>query len=64
MQLLTVSAIGSEWYHDVFHRTVLHRPPVMHLSTYAAYGATFVFLTTLSMLSSPGARLSETPKSK
>ena len=53
VQLLTVSAIGSEWYVAVFHRAMIHLPPYMNLTTYAAYAASFIFLTLLMIISTP-----------
>eukprot|EP00241_Pyramimonas_parkeae_P005974 CAMPEP_0114241388 /NCGR_PEP_ID=MMETSP0058-20121206/9606_1 /TAXON_ID=36894 /ORGANISM="Pyramimonas parkeae, CCMP726" /LENGTH=428 /DNA_ID=CAMNT_0001353911 /DNA_START=12 /DNA_END=1298 /DNA_ORIENTATION=+ len=53
IQLLTVSAIGSEWYYAVFHRAMLKLPPYMDLSTYAAYAGAFLFMILLVMISTP-----------
>lgn len=53
VQLMIVSAIGSEFYYAVFHRAMTERPPHMNLPTYAAYFVAFVAVAALLKLSTP-----------
>ena len=53
LQLLAVSAVGSEFYAAAFHKAMLERPPRMDLATYAAYLVAFVALALLHRLSAP-----------